>query len=138
MIIIIVYFRLVVHSDAIIDTRAQKLVSHTVAQFAHDHGEEQNTLSSPQLCLSFTIALKMVSHTVMHYRISACTWPKTSWLQPINFGYRISVSVWNVQVMILVQEFSTKSRLQTLSQVFALEIMFASTSLVQKGPELII
>jgi len=24
-------------------------VSHTVAQFAHDHGEEQNTLSSPHL-----------------------------------------------------------------------------------------
>jgi len=27
----IVYFRLVVHTDAIIDTRAQKIVSHTVA-----------------------------------------------------------------------------------------------------------
>jgi len=40
----------VVHTDAIIDTRAQKMISHTVAQFAHDHGEEQNTLSSPQLC----------------------------------------------------------------------------------------
>jgi len=39
----------VVHADAIIDTRTQKMVSHTVAQFAHDHGEEQNTLSSPQL-----------------------------------------------------------------------------------------
>jgi len=39
----------VVHTDAIIDTRAQTMVSHTVAQFAHDHGEEQNTLSSPQL-----------------------------------------------------------------------------------------
>jgi len=25
------------------------MVSHTVAQFAHDHAEEQNTLSSPQL-----------------------------------------------------------------------------------------
>jgi len=50
----IVYCRLVVHTDAIIDTRAQKMISHTVGHykidFAHDqHGEEQNTLSSPQL-----------------------------------------------------------------------------------------
>jgi len=43
IIILLVYFRLVVHTDAIIDTRAQKIVSHTVAQFAHDHEEEQNT-----------------------------------------------------------------------------------------------
>jgi len=51
IIILLVYFRLVVYTDAIIDTRAQKMVSHTVAQFAHDHGEEEkNTLSSPQLC----------------------------------------------------------------------------------------
>ena len=47
---IIVYCRLVVHTDAIRDTRAQKMISHTVAQFAHNqHGEKQNTLSSPQL-----------------------------------------------------------------------------------------
>jgi len=38
----------VVHTDAIIDTRAQKMVSHTVAQFAHDYGEEQNSSSTPQ------------------------------------------------------------------------------------------
>jgi len=25
-----------VHTDAIADTRAQKMISHTVAQFAHD------------------------------------------------------------------------------------------------------
>jgi len=49
IIIILVYFRLVVNTDGIIDTRAQKMVYHTVAQSAHDHGEEQNTLSSPQL-----------------------------------------------------------------------------------------
>jgi len=49
IIIILVYFRLLVNTDGIIDTRAQKMVCHTVAQSAHDHGEEQNTLSSPQL-----------------------------------------------------------------------------------------
>jgi len=36
----------VVHADAIIDIRAQNTVSHTVTQLAHDHGEEQNTLSA--------------------------------------------------------------------------------------------
>jgi len=44
----------VVHTDTITDTRAQNMVSHTVAHhrigFTHEqHGEEQNTLSSPQL-----------------------------------------------------------------------------------------
>jgi len=38
----------VVHTDVILDTRAQKMVSHTAAHYriglAHDqHGEEQNT-----------------------------------------------------------------------------------------------
>jgi len=42
---LLVYFRLVVHTNAIIDTRAQRMVSHAVAQFAHDYGEKQNTLS---------------------------------------------------------------------------------------------
>jgi len=46
LIILLVYCRLVVHTDTIIDTRAWKVVSHPVAQFAHDHGKEQNTLSS--------------------------------------------------------------------------------------------
>jgi len=41
--ILLVYCRLVVHTDAIIDTRAEKMVRHTVAQFVYDHGEEQNT-----------------------------------------------------------------------------------------------
>ena len=45
IIIVVDYCRLVVHTDASTDTRAQKMVSHTVAQFAHDHGEEQNTSS---------------------------------------------------------------------------------------------
>jgi len=36
-----VYCRLVVHTDTIINTTAQKMVSHTVAHLAHDqHGEE--------------------------------------------------------------------------------------------------
>ena len=42
-IIILGYFRLVVHTDAIIDTTAQRMVGHTVVQFAH--GEQQNRLS---------------------------------------------------------------------------------------------
>jgi len=54
IIIVVDYCRLVVHTDASTDTRAQKMVSHTVAHyrigFAHDHhGEEQHTLSPPQL-----------------------------------------------------------------------------------------
>jgi len=51
--IILVYFRLVVHADAIIDTSGKKWLAHTVAQFVlaqfNQYGEEQNTLSSPQL-----------------------------------------------------------------------------------------
>jgi len=54
----------VVHADAIVDTRAQKVVSHTGAQFAHDHGEKQNTSSSPQLYCHSHGHKKMISHTV--------------------------------------------------------------------------
>jgi len=69
----------VVHTDAIIGTRAQKLVSHTVAHyrigFPHDqHGLELNTLPTPQL-LVIHKRTKMVSHKVTHYRIGVCTWP---------------------------------------------------------------
>jgi len=63
----------VVHTNAIIDTNAQKMVSHTVAQFPHDHGEAQNTLSSPQLCYHSQEHKKWVSHTVMLYRVGVCT-----------------------------------------------------------------
>jgi len=45
-VIAVVYCGLVVHiTDAIIDTRAQKMASHTVAQ----HWQEQKTLTAPQL-----------------------------------------------------------------------------------------
>jgi len=74
IIIISVDFRLEVHTDAIIDARAQKTASHTVAQFAHDHGEEQNTIITTTV-LSFTRAQKTDSHTVVHYRIGVCTRP---------------------------------------------------------------
>jgi len=49
--IILVYFRLVVHTDAITDTRAQKMVSHTVAQFAHDQHVEEKTLHHHPNCI---------------------------------------------------------------------------------------
>jgi len=49
LILIAVYCRFVVHTDAIIHARARKMVSHTRAHcrigFTHDqHGEEQNTI----------------------------------------------------------------------------------------------
>jgi len=48
------------------------MVSNTVAQFAHDHGKKQNTLSSPTV-VSFTRGQKMVSHAVILYKIGVCT-----------------------------------------------------------------
>jgi len=63
----------VVHTDAIIDTRAQKMVSHAVAQFAHDHGGGAKHFTITTTVLSFTRAQKMFSHTVMHDRIGVCT-----------------------------------------------------------------
>jgi len=62
----------VVHiTDAIIDTRAQKMVSHTAVHitemvFAHDQ-LEGTTVSS------FTRAQQVISCTAAHHRIGACT-----------------------------------------------------------------
>jgi len=67
-------FRFVVHTDAIIDTRAQKMFSHTASQIEHDNGEEQNTLSSPQLCCQSQEHKHGWSYSsLMHYRIGVYT-----------------------------------------------------------------
>jgi len=42
IIIVVVYFRLVVHRDVIIDTRAQKKVSHTVAHYRIGFARDQH------------------------------------------------------------------------------------------------
>jgi len=39
---LVVYFRLMVHTDAIMDTRAQKMVCHTIAHYRMSFSHDQH------------------------------------------------------------------------------------------------